>query len=115
MRLSSTVTRIVALVGGRSTEHDASYHSYLGLLAALRSRPEVVELAAVCFLSRRGVGYVHRAPPWPTSYEALSAGQPLSTAELALELSRLGHFVFSLLIGNEGEDGAWQGVAEVLN
>lgn len=105
---------IVLLLGGRSTEHDASLHSYHRLRAAIEAAPGRLSLSAVAYLTREG-GYRHFGQgPWPETEEELRAGPELLLHEGLDLLAASGAFVFSLLHGNEGEDGAWQGVAEVL-
>ncbi|MEV4442379.1 ATP-grasp domain-containing protein [Streptomyces sp. NPDC049577] len=106
--------KILLLLGGRSTEHDASLHSYRRLRAAIEAAPGRLALAGVAYLTREG-GYRHfDAGPWPGTEEELRAGAALPLHEGLRRLADSGAFVFSLLHGNEGEDGAWQGVAEVL-
>jgi D-alanine-D-alanine ligase len=107
---------IVLLVGGRSTEHDASVHSYAGLLPALLAEDdERFTLEAVYHLGRSGGVVRHARPPWPVNYDELASGDRLSLLDLMADLVERGAFVLSLLHGNEGEDGAWQGVAEILD
>lgn len=107
------VDEVVLLVGGRSTEHDASLHSYRAVLEALSTRghPRPV---AVYYIDRVGQPYRHDREPWPLSEPDLRQGAPLSRPQLLEELA-VRPPSFSLLHGNEGEDGAWQGVAEVLD
>ncbi|MEU9132852.1 ATP-grasp domain-containing protein [Kitasatospora sp. NPDC048540] len=105
---------VVLLLGGRSTEHDASLHSYRRLRAALESAPGRITLHAVAYITREG-GYRHfDTAPWPDTEDELRAGTDLPLHEALSRLTDGDAFVFSLLHGNEGEDGAWQGIAEVL-
>lgn len=110
--------QISILVGGRSTEHDASVHSYLGVLHDLERRAgHGLELRCVYYVTRTGRVLVHESnTPRPTSLRELEAGVPLSfSAFVGRLIDEKECFVFSLLHGNEGEDGAWQGLAEVLD
>ncbi|MEV6823580.1 ATP-grasp domain-containing protein [Amycolatopsis sp. NPDC051102] len=107
-------TELVLLVGGRSTEHDASLHSYHRVRAAVEAAPGRLSLAAVLYLTRQGEVRYFGHGPWPRAEEELSAGEELPVYEGLRRLRESGAFVFSLLHGNEGEDGSWQGVAEVL-
>ncbi|MEU3036779.1 D-alanine--D-alanine ligase family protein [Streptomyces griseoaurantiacus] len=105
---------VILLVGGRSTEHDASLHSYAHLVPALLADREL-KVTAVVYIDPEGGRWRHDAVPGDIS--ALcdrSAAQPLTPAAL-LELLGSGPSVFSLLFGTEGEDGAWQGVGEVFD
>lgn len=102
---------LTLLVGGRSTEHDASLHSYRNLRAQMLDARVAADFTI--FLGREGSARVFEGNP---SAEALigEPGRPLGTGELIELLAQSSH-VFSLLHGTEGEDGAWQGVAEVFN
>lgn len=104
------------LAGGRSTEHDASVHSCLQVLRDLEAGSgHGLRLTALYYLDRAGQPCVHRPPGWPRTPRELAQGRPLTRVGLLEELSRGGEYIFNLLHGNEGEDGAWQGVAEVLD
>ncbi|MCY0939509.1 D-alanine--D-alanine ligase family protein [Streptomyces sp. H34-S4] len=105
---------VTLLVGGRSTEHDASLHGYHHVLHELLNEPDRVTVDSVFYLDRAGAVRVFRGAPWPETEEDLRAGSPLSLGEAVAELASAGSFVFSLLHGNEGEDGGWQGLAEVF-
>lgn len=104
-------TGLTILVGGRSTEHDASLHSYKNLRTQMIS----AEVAAdrTVLVDRTGAARIFEGTP---DVEVLlhGSGRPLRAGELITVLTRSSH-VFSLLHGTEGEDGAWQGVAEVFN
>ncbi len=107
---------IRVLVGGRSTEHDASLHSYLHVLEDIElNTNRSIHCVAVYYISRQGQAYAYRSTPWPSSEGELCAGEGLSIGALIDELVEDKGFVFNLLHGNEGEDGAWQGIAEVAN
>lgn len=108
-------TRILPLIGGRSTEHDASVHSWFGLLADVERRAPALVIEELFFFTRDGAIRHHRGA-LPRSYEALAAGTPASFGDfLAIARDPARGYLFSLLHGNEGEDGAWQGVAEVCD
>lgn len=107
--------RLILLLGGRSTEHDASLHSYRRVVAELLGASERFTVEAVVYLSRTGAAHAHCAPPWPTDEADLRAAPESGLPALLDLLARRGAFVLSLLHGNEGEDGAWQGLAEVLD
>lgn len=70
-------------------------------------------IAGVYYVNFQHGVHVHHSPPWPRSAEELAApaAEPLLAAVAALARSKWP--VFSLLHGTEGEDGAWQGLAEV--
>lgn len=104
---------VILLVGGRSTEHDASLHGYDRLLADIQCVPDRLALAGVVYVDRLGRCRIHPWPFLPVGEAALSTGPELSVHEGIAWLAAQDAFVFSLLHGNEGEDGAWQGVAEV--
>ncbi|MCA2211416.1 D-alanine--D-alanine ligase family protein [Jidongwangia harbinensis] len=106
-------TDVILLVGGRSTEHDASVCGYENVLDELTRSAEVA-LTGVLYVDRDLSFRLFTGPPWPTGEATLREGIPL-TLNAALEFLRRapGH-VFSLLHGTEGEDGCWQGLAEIL-
>jgi D-alanine-D-alanine ligase len=109
-------TRLVLLVGGRSTEHDASLHSYHALLADLNARRDsLLRTVAVCYADRAGLFRWHGTPEFPRTEAQLASGCPLGVGEVIGRLRVEGAFIFSLLHGNEGEDGAWQGLAEIAD
>jgi D-alanine-D-alanine ligase len=105
---------VFLLLGGRSTEHDASLHSYFAVLHDLESRA-VPPIAGVYYVDRDG--RVHRCTeaPWPDSESSLLGAEQISRTALLEDLAAPNRHVFSLLHGNEGEDGAWQGIAEVFD
>lgn len=105
---------VTLLVGGRSTEHDASLHGYHHVLHELLKEPDRVTVDSVFYVDRSGVVHFFDHGPWPEDEKGLLEG---STAPLGSAVERLREndsFVFSLLHGNEGEDGGWQGLAEVF-
>ncbi|RKN37007.1 D-alanine--D-alanine ligase family protein [Streptomyces hoynatensis] len=105
--------RITLLVGGRSTEHDASLHGYRHVLSRLLAEPDRIEVGAVCYVDRAGAFHLFERAPWPEREEVLLGGQTLGPGAALERLRAADSFVFSLLHGNEGEDGGWQGLAEV--
>lgn len=105
---------ISILVGGRSTEHDASLISYQGVLQDLQKRIDHgLKLTRVYYISREGQIYYHHQAPWPVTEVELKKGYLVSLGELIDTLRGEDIFHFNLLHGNEGEDGAWQGLAEL--
>lgn len=102
------------LVGGRSTEHDTSIHSYEYVLSELLERGiEKFAIAGVTYVDLENRAHVHRAPPWPRSAEELTSPPAEPLLQVVAELAGSGAPVFSVMHGNEGEDGAWQGLAEI--
>ncbi len=105
---------MVLLVGGRSTEHDASVCGYENVLEQLTASA-AVSLTGVLYVGRDLSFRLFTEPPWPVDEATLRNGISLPL-DAALEYLRHapGH-VFSLLHGTEGEDGCWQGLAEILD
>jgi D-alanine-D-alanine ligase len=105
------------LAGGRSTEHDASIGSLVNVLDNVGDAICVDEVLYV--LREGGRARRHRGgiEPWPRDEMALrNAGEPLDMLALLADLRRPDcAFVINLLHGDEGEDGAWSGLAEVLD
>ncbi|WP_067497397.1 hypothetical protein [Actinoplanes sp. TFC3] len=107
-------TELTLLAGGRSTEHDASLHSY-DHLARVLAADAGFTVAAVVYIGRDGTAWRHEGlPPGIDALINTGSAKPLTPAELVDQL-RSGPPVFSLLFGTEGEDGAWQGLAEVFD
>ncbi|WP_158694412.1 ATP-grasp domain-containing protein [Streptomyces canus] len=107
-------TGVTLLVGGRSTEHDASLHGYHHVLHELLKESDRVTIDSVFYISRSGVVHVFKNGPWPEDEAGLLKGSTLPLGSAVERLRESGSFVFSLLHGNEGEDGGWQGLAEVF-
>ncbi|MGW1466609.1 D-alanine--D-alanine ligase family protein [Streptomyces sp. NPDC002308] len=104
---------VTLLVGGRSTEHDASLHGYHHVLRELLREPHRVAVDSVVYVDRTGTVHFFGRGPWPEEEKELRAGEVLTLGAAIDRLQSGGSFVFSLLHGNEGEDGGWQGMAEV--
>lgn len=100
------------MVGGRSTEHDASLHSYASVRDALRGSTTVA-VTGVVYIDRNGGVELHQGMPDPS----LLRGTVVDVVrpEDVLRHLREAPHVFSLLHGTEGEDGCWQGVADVFD
>ncbi|SDY10720.1 hypothetical protein [Thermoactinomyces sp. DSM 45892] len=107
---------ISVLVGGRSTEHDASLLSYQGVLSDLQKRHDHhLTLTSVYYISREGQIYYQHQAPFPVDEEELKKGSLIRLGEFIDRLQDKDIFHLNLLHGNEGEDGAWQGLAEISN
>lgn len=112
--------KIIFLVGGRSTEKDASLHSYQFLRQSLiddggRKGPD---LASVIYLPGDGTFLAHRCKKiedYPATEIELMKGKVAPLSELVQYLLELRGHIFSILHGNEGEDGAFQGLAEIFD
>ncbi|MFF4567918.1 ATP-grasp domain-containing protein [Streptomyces sp. NPDC001435] len=105
---------VTLLVGGRSTEHDASLHGYHHVLHELLQESSRITVDSLFYIDRSGVVHVFNQGPWPEDERGLLKGSTLPLGPAVERLRENGSFVFSLLHGNEGEDGGWQGLAEVF-
>jgi D-alanine-D-alanine ligase len=105
---------LVLLIGGRSTEHDASLRSYHHVLAEVCAEPDRYTLTAVVHIGRSGGARIVHGAPWPAAERDLLTREEIPTIDAVRYLANCDAFVFSLLHGTEGEDGCWQGIAEVL-
>ncbi|MGH7119472.1 MAG: D-alanine--D-alanine ligase family protein [Acetobacteraceae bacterium] len=102
------------MVGGRSTEHDTSIHSYTHVLAQVLADTESpLAIAGVYYVNFEHGVHAHRSLPWPRSAAELATPVAEPLLRVVAELAQSQWPVFSLLHGTEGEDGAWQGLAEV--
>ncbi len=68
---------------------------------------------SVFYIDRTGTAHFFGHGPWPEDERELGAGEVLPLGAAIEQLRSGSSFVFSLLHGNEGEDGGWQGLAEV--
>jgi D-alanine-D-alanine ligase len=111
------VIGVVFLVGGRSTEHDVSVHSYQSLLAAIlcNGAQRDAYVHGVVYIDHLGRWHGFDEPAWPATASELQAGREVGATELATMCRPRDVLAVSLLYGNEGEDGAWQGTAQVLD
>lgn len=110
---------ISILVGGRSTEHDASILSYLGVIEDYQeNRPQGWSIETVYYIGIEGNVYKHKIVgdlDFPCDEQSLRTRQAMPRTDLIGDLVASQSFIFSLLHGNEGEDGAFQGVAEIFD
>ncbi|MFC3456044.1 D-alanine--D-alanine ligase family protein [Amycolatopsis speibonae] len=106
---------LVLLIGGRSTEHDASLQSYRHVVTEVLGAPDRFTLTAVVHVDRDDGARVLTGPRWPVDEADIVAWPTVPVIAAAEFLRATDAFVFSLLHGTEGEDGCWQGVAEVFD
>lgn len=91
--------KIGLIYGGRSTEHDASLKSYDTFIKNLDINE--IQVIQTVFISREGEVYINNNK---SSFEKLCE---------SVENEQI--FYFNLLHGQEGEDGCWSGMAEILS
>ncbi|WP_242319902.1 ATP-grasp domain-containing protein [Bacillus cereus group sp. BfR-BA-01349] len=104
------------LMGGRSTEHDASLLSYQGILKEQQNTPYTkIVLTKVFYISRDGEFFLHDTFPFPMTEEELLQGEKLNVSTFIEMLYKDPTYQLNLLHGNEGEDGSWQGLADILD
>lgn len=103
----------VMMFGGLSTEHDASLAGYRNICANLLQGDGSAHLKFAIYVGRDGQIFRVDGPDFPASETELRRLQPLSFDELAQLLRNEDAFVFNLLHGTGGEDGVFQGWAEV--
>ncbi|PGW57453.1 D-alanine--D-alanine ligase family protein [Bacillus thuringiensis] len=103
-------------MGGRSTEHDASLLSYQGILKShLNPLHTKIELMKVYYISRDGEVFLHDKSPFPLMEDELLQGEKLNVSKFIEMLCKDPTYQLNLLHGNEGEDGSWQGLADILD
>jgi D-alanine-D-alanine ligase len=106
--------KIAILTGGRSTEYDASVMSYENVIDACRDKDSEIEISAVYFI-KDGFLYIYDEYI-PSNHNELGAGglkYPIT--DLPGIIQKRGLYILNLLHGNEGEDGSYQGVAQVFD
>lgn len=89
-------------------------HSYEHVLAQIQADGSAqLTIAGVYYIDLENGVHAHRSAPWPRSAAELAAPPAEPILNIAAECARSRWPIFSLLHGNEGEDGAWQGLAEI--
>ncbi|MFE3280024.1 ATP-grasp domain-containing protein [Nocardia sp. NPDC059239] len=106
---------LILLVGGRSTEHDASLHSYRRVITELLDAADRFAVQAVVHIDRKEGARIITGPPWPLTESEFLIHRSAPLREAIAFLQDEGCFTFSLLHGTEGEDGCWQGLTEILD
>ncbi len=111
--MSCLMKKILILFGGRSTEHDASIHSYYAIRDEILEANQEHMVSNVIYISRDFEVYAYR------KLSDLNEGienqsNLISMADLIYIFQRSDAFMVSLLHGNEGEDGCFQGIAELM-
>ncbi len=108
--------KVILLVGGRSTEFDASIHSYKAFRHELLENDAWLErIAGVLYVSRKGQPFFIPGNQLPDGESGLGNEEcKLAWFEVFPILKKTDAYLFNLWHGNEGEDGALQGLAEIL-
>ena len=106
----------VLLVGGRSTEYHDSLNSYFAVRNEIVSSSQYKRrLSAIYYISQTGKVRLHTHKILPNSEVSLmSSGFSMSLIKMISRLIHSQDYVFSLLHGNEGEDGSFQGISKTL-
>lgn len=113
------MSAITLLFGGRSVEHRASCRSYEHVRERLfEERPEDMTIANVIGITPDGrfrASGPRSHDALPSAIELLSSGRELSAADFVTANAEDSDFVFSLLQGQDGEDGTIQGLARFFD
>lgn len=105
-------TKIISiLVGGNSTEYDASIKSYLNIINSVGNRIAVKNVIHIC--QDKVFVYSQDFPKEEADFFINTKEYQLT--ELPQILSDEKCFIFNLLHGNDGEDGGFQGLAQIYN
>lgn len=105
------MAKLGIIFGGNSTEHDASIHSYINVLESFAVANKANLIKKVIYIKGNQIFiYTER---FPNKEEALIARGKKPLKRIIEELND-DIYWFSLLHGNEGEDGAYQGLAEIF-
>lgn len=107
--------KINILTGGNSSEFYASVKSYENVLKDCNLKDSKIEIVNVFFITKDGV-ILHSDKKLPKKMEDLFVGgRFFSIYELPNELKKTNLYTFSLLMGNYGEDGSYQGFANMYD
>lgn len=110
--MSSLTRTITILFGGRSTEHDASIHSFHAIRDEIILSNQEHMVSNVIYISRDLKVYKHNSIS-VSDYDINNNANQIGLKELIEIFQQNNSFVLSLLHGNEGEDGCFQGIAEL--
>lgn len=110
-----TAENYIILFGGRSTEHDASTHSFYALYEVISENDKhLKQFNGAVFIGREGTPYFWSAGSLHKGYPSdFKTGVPMPWPEVISMAAANQFFVFNLLHGNEGEDGNIQGLAKI--
>jgi D-alanine-D-alanine ligase len=107
----------VFLVGGVSSEHDASTKSFEHMFTSYWQAKDAcpLELVKIYYIGRDGqvFSFIPTENQDPRQYFRRQ-GPAIDLAEMLREIKQNGYFVFSTLHGQNGEDGAIQGAAKFI-
>ncbi len=106
------MTKLGIVFGGNSTEHDASIHSYINVLESFAAKNKADLIKKVIYI-KGGQIFIY-TEKFPNKEDALMTGEKKPLRQIVDEFGG-DIYWFSLLHGNEGEDGAYQGLAEIFN
>lgn len=102
------------IVGGHSTEFDASILSYENVVRNCKTPNSPINVKGVYFIKGNYVNiYTNKIPVNFEEYTKPTKRVHISNLPKILQSSK--YYLLSLLHGNEGEDGCIQGLAEIYN
>jgi len=104
--------------GGRSVEHDWSIAMYEHTAHHINMSGNSLEkLRAIIYLAANGEIFLYRTQGQiaPAHGDVLTRGDVIPIEDLPSVLKELGAFVFSLLQGQDGEDGQMQAIAQFFD
>ena len=111
-----SVTKVIVLYGGISTEHEVSIHSAQTVCRVLASQPEKYQVYPV-FINKQGYWFLQsKCGPQQKRDIAvtpvISAGETLRALDGSFTVTA--DVIFPVLHGSNGEDGTLQGFLETL-
>jgi D-alanine-D-alanine ligase len=110
---------ITLLFGGRSTEHQFSIEMFDHFATHLAATPDKrIEVKNVVYVDPKGLVHasaISNVRDLLELRERRTHPAPVQMTELAAILKANDGFVFSLIQGREGEDGRYQGLADLLD
>lgn len=103
--------KIGIIFGGNSTEHDASVHSYLNVINSYILDKKMSKIKQVIYIKDDKIFIFNKN--FPTQESDITSKNHYNLKDL-LKVIDKDLYWFSLLHGNEGEDGCYQGLAEIF-
>jgi D-alanine-D-alanine ligase len=115
--MSDHTQNIAIVYGGESSEHDVSIKTFLYLFSRLLEKPlrSDLKISAVVYITRDGQAVVSQydATKDPVTYHDTARTSSLIDAIKQVKEQNL--FLCSLMYGQNGEDGRFQGLCEFLS
>ncbi len=112
-----THSNIVIVFGGESSEHDVAVKSFEYLLGRLLQHPlkNGLQVTHVAYLTKDGRAVLSEFFPEKSVADYMQLTEIQSLPHVLQQIQERGLFMFAVLHGQNGEDGHFQGAAELFS